>query len=92
MLDNLVALRLDRIQATIKECSNKSTTQYDMHCTEQIRELKKMQDHIHHLSHTYEPNTTGLLNEHPLVTKPLIHCLIRALWRFGVVAVTYFCF
>jgi hypothetical protein len=24
------------------------------------------------------------------VTKPLIHCLIRALWRFGVVAVTYF--
>ena len=26
------------------------------------------------------------------VTKPLIHCLIRALWRFGVVAVTYFCF
>jgi hypothetical protein len=41
MLDNLVALRLDRIQATIKECSNKSTTQYDMHCTEQIRELKK---------------------------------------------------
>jgi hypothetical protein len=26
------------------------------------------------------------------VTKPLIYCLIRALWRFGVVTVTYFCF
>jgi hypothetical protein len=26
------------------------------------------------------------------VTKPWIHCLIRALWGLGVVAVTYFCF
>ena len=80
MLDNLVALRLDRIQATIKECSNKSTTQYDMHCTEQIRELKKMQHHIQHLSHTYEPNTTGLLNEHPLtkhLTEHDLHTIIE---------------
>ena len=27
-----------------------------------------------------------------IVMKPCIHCLIRALWRFGVIAVTYFCF
>ncbi len=65
MLNNLTALRLDRIEVTIKQCSNKKTLQYNMHCTEQIRELKKMQKHIHQLSYTDEPNTTGLLNEHP---------------------------
>jgi hypothetical protein len=41
MLNNLTALRLDRIEVTIKQCSNKNTLQYNTHCTEQIRELKK---------------------------------------------------